>query len=148
MFKAKNIIYSINTMESLKKITSSTGFKDMKLSFSLTKLRIQYERGKEVIEEERKKIFERLCNKKEDGSLNLTPQGQYTFDAENGTKVQDEIKKLYENTITEFNMDKISIELDQIPENLLSPDDMYNLSELIDFKEDIDEKVKNIRPKK
>lgn len=134
MFTTKNTIYSINTMESLKKITSSTGFKDMKLSFSLTTLRVNYERGKEAIEEERKKILERLCEKKENGDIKFTPQGQYTFSNENGIKIQEEIKKLYEETETKFNIDKIIIKFDQIPENLLSPDDMYNLKELIDFK--------------
>lgn len=159
MFTAKNTIYSINTMESLKKITSSTDFEDMNLSFSLTNLRIEYERGKEAIEEERKKIFERLCEKKENGSIKFTPQGQYTFTNENGLKVQEDIKKLYEETETKFNIDKIVIKLNEIPiilikledgsfkkTCLLSPDDMYNLKELINFikNENENEKIKDI----
>ncbi len=149
MFKAKNTIYSINTMESLKKITSSTGFKSMKLSFSLSKLKAEYERGKAVIEAERTKILERLCEKEEDGVPKLTPQGQYTFKAEDGLKVQEEIRKLYETTETEIFIDKISISLDEMPEGLLSPDDIYNLVELIDFTESREnEKIKNIRSKK
>jgi len=152
MFKAKNTIYSVNTMESLNKITSSTGFKDMKLSFALTKLKFEYERGKEAVEAERKKIIERLCDKNDDGNPKLTPQGQYTFTSENGLKFQEEIKALYEVTETEINMDnKISIMLDEIPEGLLSPNDMYNLMELIEFKESKptkNEKIKDIRHKK
>lgn len=149
MFKAKNNIYSINTMESLKKITSSTRFKSMKLSFSLSKLKAEYERGKAAIEAERTKILERLCEKKEDGTPKLTPQGQYTFKAEDGLKVQEEIRKLYETTETEIFIDKISISLDEMPEGLLSPDDIYNLVELIDFTEFREnEEIRNIRSKK
>ncbi len=149
MFKAKNTIYSVNTMESLNKITSSTGFKSMKLSFALTRLKVEYERGREAVETERKKIIERLCDKNDDGKPKLTPQGQYTFSSENGFKFQEEIKSLYEITETEINMDKVTIVLDEIPEDLLSPNDMYNLMELIEFKEPKpNEKVKDIRPKK
>lgn len=164
MFKARNTIYSVNTMESLKKTTGSTDFENIMLSFSLTKLRIEYERGREAIEAERKKILERLCNKDDDGSPKLTPQGQYTFTSENGLKFQEEIKALYEVTETEINMDKITIDVDDIPiilvkkedgsykkTRLLSPDDMYYLMELIEFKEPKpakNEKIKDIRPKK
>ncbi|MFW9899757.1 MAG: hypothetical protein ACFFDY_00540 [Candidatus Thorarchaeota archaeon] len=152
MFKAKNTIYSMNTIESLNKITSSTKFKSMQLSFSLTKLKVEYEKGKEVVEEERKKIIERLCEKGEDGNPKMTLQGQYNFNSKNGLKVQEEIRKLYETTVTDIHMDKITLLLDEIPEGLLSPDDMYNLMELIDFKEPKslpkNEKSKNIGSKK
>ena len=135
MFKVKNTIYSMPTQAALKKITGSTGFKDMNLSFSLTALRIEYERGKKTVDEEQKKILLKYCDKKKDNKdePDLTSKGEYKFTMQNGVKVQDEIKKLYEITETVLNVDKLTIKLDQIPAGLLSADDMYYLKDLINI---------------
>jgi hypothetical protein len=131
MFKVKNMLFNPKVDEIVKKITTTTKF-NVKTTFSIVKFKAEYDRLVKLNNEVRQKLINKYCDKNEDGTPK-TDGNQYSFTetAEQFTMDMNEFA-LQES---EFNMDKIVIEVKDVPEGFLTVNDIIVLSAFIEFKD-------------
>jgi len=146
--KATNEVFAGYVQQSLKKLTSCTKIKDMKLFASLVKLRNRYSVALKDFEDCRNALAEEYGRRNDEGQLIRTDSG-----VDIDPKRADEFYTSFRNLIAqevEIDFHRIDVPIKALPgmsgerptkgkedkgadEMLLSPDDIANLESLINF---------------
>ena len=132
MFKVKNEVFNPMVDSVVKKITSTTKF-SVPVTFKLVKFKKEFEKHIEISNEVKQKVIEEFCDKNDDGKPKVE-NNRYKFTEEAAKKFTDAIKEHADQEV-EFDMNRLEIKINEIPEGLLSVDEIVLLEPLIDFKE-------------